>query len=389
MRKLRQITSLYTGVLALVLLSACTQEPLFYYISQEYPPVEPIITGAPSQLVGLGNRVYLSNNDIWYCDLSSSTSYEWKKLENQPEKDVKMVAAITSPSMFLYALGWEGDIWECDVSAAPLSSWTHITQIDNAQQLYGAEDALFVGTFYGEIGAFNGVSGSAVYYIDKTVTPPYYKIGEDKGLLQGAVKSGSNYYLGILSGGIFNIGNALPPAAPLGTATAAAGAQIKGMIGLANDIAAVNANGTLYYSASTGFNKTIEGPGFSGALALWKDTVGNNILLVGLERGTNTSTYAYGYRELNLDGSGNIIAGDTTPHVPGSNTGAATTILPDSSTTAAIGKYPVTSLFAAPASAGDDGHGRPKIFASTLQNGLWSYRVRNNGTPQWNGENNQ
>jgi hypothetical protein len=54
-------------LLLCMLIAACNQAPLFYYISIETAPIEPIIKGAPSEIVELGSppKLYVSNSTIW------------------------------------------------------------------------------------------------------------------------------------------------------------------------------------------------------------------------------------------------------------------------------------------------------------------------------------
>ncbi|MDR2144169.1 MAG: hypothetical protein LBP29_07350 [Treponema sp.] len=121
-------------------------------------------------------------------------------------------------------------------------------------------------------------------------------------------------------------------------------------------------------------------------MARWGHGVDTKILL-GLLDGSGT--FAYGYRELDLNG-GNVSA--TGVFVPGNTAPAAgtertTSIDPGSRETSAIGKHPVNSLYVIPLSNSGDRESRPIIVASTQKEGLWSYRVRRD-VPQWNGEDN-
>jgi hypothetical protein len=123
----------------------------------------------------------------------------------------------------------------------------------------------------------------------------------------------------------------------------------------------------------------------SGALANWSDGT-NYLLLVGLQNSGNGS-YSYGYRELGLGTStSSFINGNL--YIPGEVVALDhpdTSIDPDYRSNAEVGKYPIMALYTATGSSSGDAAGRPVIFASTMMDGLWSYRAHN-GEPQWNGE---
>jgi hypothetical protein len=350
-------------LLPFFLFSACTQEPLFYYIALEYPPIAPIIEGAASPIVKFGNNLYVSNNDIWKCNPAADPPYVWDRIPGPGR--VKTLAVTSGSPEKLYALGWGGEIWEVD----GVNSFIHVTTVPGAQQVYGANATLFIG------------KANETYYLDGS-TPRL--LANVTGLLMGAVWDGTNYYLGTLGGNMYPSG-IFSSTSPSGSFTSVKNANIKGMIKLDNgDVVAVG-TGVIYHGSN--FDDAIYGPGFSGALALWEHN-SKKMLLLGLEQRTGGSIYAYGYRELNLV-NGGIDPGASGIYLPGTDSGGrATSIDPNLRTNAAIGKYPVNSIYAVKDSDSLDGTGRPIIFASTQQNGLWSYRHRNNGGIQWNGEDN-
>ena len=195
-------------------------------------------------------------------------------------------------------------------------------------------------------------------------------------LLTGAVKVDAKYYIATMpkqavdNAGIFEItSDNVSQIKYSGT--------VKSIIASGNSVIAVTADHILY---GTDFNNTIRGVRFTGGMALWNDGT-NKILILGVQG----SGFSCGYREVPLDGSGNINGG---LYLPGDTSGGrATTIDPNIKETAAIRHYDVTALSVIPSSNSRDGAGRPIIIASTQKNGLWSYRVRGS-RPQWNGEDN-
>jgi hypothetical protein len=352
-------------------LTTCTQEPLFYYIHLEYPPIEPIIGGAPTEIVKAGNVLYVANQkSLWEYDMSVLNP-RWVERSKPSSEFIKAVAATTTD---LYVLDVGGSIYKLNGT-----NWDPLGHISGAEQIYGADDRLFIGT------------KSTVY--DETLS----SITGVKGLLRGAIGDNlSGYYICMAEAwasdpdepentGIFTVPG-------LGVAATkvyppSGNVSVKGIINAGTTIVAVTENTIVYQDSIGGFDDDPISPGvsFTGGMALWEHGTEKKILL-GLKKGSGT--FAYGYRELDLDGSGDVI---TKVYEPGNVTdGRTTSIDPGSRETSAIGKHPVTALYAIPSSPAlnsGDSDGRPIIVASTQQNGVWSYRVRQ-GTPQWNGEDN-
>jgi hypothetical protein len=338
-------------------------DPLFWDISNEYPPIEPLIEGAPSPIVNDGAKLYVSNGAVWeYAHGGGDKT--WKKMPSQPPASIKMVATVTSAistNYKLFALGWNGNLYQY------FNGWSRVPGDPGGwERLYGAVDKLFAGTGEGTIQSYGGAFASLTGNIPG-------------GLLTGAAKT-TDYYIstmpkwGTENAGIFRVtsGN---------VSTGEKGGTVKGIIASGTNVIAVATDRVLY---GTNFINTLSGGvDFTGGMALWEHS-GQKILLLGLQRGGGS--YSYGYREVPLDGSGAITSGGI--YVPGDNSGGrATTIDPNTRETAAIGKHPVTALAVIPSSDSGDGAGRPITLASTQKNGLWSYRVRD-GSPQWNGEDN-
>jgi hypothetical protein len=166
--------------------------------------------------------------------------------------------------------------------------------------------------------------------------------------------------------------------------------SVKGIIAVGSTVIAVNAEGQVVYkdgNVSDFSNPITPSVKFTGGMALWEHG-GDKKILLGLLHGSGT--FAYGYRELDLNGSGNVnSSGVFVPGITAPATGLTrtTSIDPGSRETSAIGKHPVNSLYVIPHSDSGDKDGRPIIVASTQKEGVWSYRTRR-GTAQWNGEDN-
>jgi len=174
-----------------------------------------------------------------------------------------------------------------------------------------------------------------------------------------------------------------------------------GLSGAQHTIVAIDRLGTMYTIDSTGasFTSTKKGVGnFStGALALWRNFESDEwlawdpddpstqprpaLLLVGyqgeLVLSTNTG-YTNGYYEfeLNFNNPDEILGGKTEP-----GKSAVSTVNNNERYLTQIGKYPINSFFQTPREIDEN----MTLFASTVNEGLWSYRGRDK-MPQWNAE---
>jgi hypothetical protein len=345
----------------------CTMDPLFFDISREYPPIEPDIKGAPSKIVELNNTLYAANREqIYSFDVSGMPEMKWENLGNPLGGNIRSMAATSNN---VYALNEDGKIYQLSGGA-----WHLVLTVGGAQQIYGANTYLFVG---------NGSSVSV--YDESNLSNSIALTGAGGnipgGLLTGAVYDGSDYYITtshVRSGdntGVFQLA---------GTAwTKKYSGSMKGIIANGTTIYAVSDKGIVVNDAGT--EKVNTGLSLSGALAWWPNTASPTMLLIGLSRSSGVS--GYGYRELEISGGGTLSG----PYVPGDDAGGrSTSIDPKLRETSAIAKHAVNALWVVPVNSppGDSSHdsaGRPVIFASTQQNGVWSYRTRR-GEPQWNGE---
>ncbi|MDR0586482.1 MAG: hypothetical protein LBG26_04520 [Treponema sp.] len=352
--------------------AACTQEPLFWYIYLEYPPIDPIIKGAPTEIVEYNGALYVANREsVWKYNYSGGPNLnQWVQTGSKPSGPILAVAAVNSAgtAVGLYVLVEGGAIYK---STDGGDNWTQGVSKHGAQKIFGAYEKLFIG------------DGSAVYDYESPSTSITGGVG---GLLRGAAWDGTNYYIctagDTQNTGIFTVSGT--------TAIKVYNASVKGIIAVGSTVIAVNSGQHVVYqdSATPNFSGSIStGVKFTGGMALWEHG-GDKKILLGLQDGSGT--FPYGYRELDLDGSGNVnssgvfVPGNTAPTTGPTRT---TSIDPGSRETSAIGKHPVNSLYVIPNSNSGDDASRPIIVASTQKNGVWSYRVRR-GTAQWNGEDN-
>ncbi|MDR2211115.1 MAG: hypothetical protein LBO65_06580 [Spirochaetaceae bacterium] len=355
----------FVGFLLLLwpLLVNCDQEPLFYDISMEIPPIKPLIDGAPSRIVEYNNKIYVSNGILWEYDGSS-----WHKMAQPPGGDVKTVAATTG---YLFALSWNGGLYRWDGS-----TWTQTgTAGTKPEQIFGAGANLYAGALSGSPGTANGY---CILEID-TSTWGVNVIKSSTGLLMGAATNGTNTFLGILYGGIVD-------AASPGAIISSPGNSVIGILNHNGTIVAVTAGGSVEYLDGGTFKTLTSNGDLSGALATWDDGT-DKMLLLGIR--DSSGSYGYGYRELHWDGNpSTVLTADRRLYYPGETT-SLSSVANNIQYTNAIGDHPVTVLYVGTSSwvPRADTESRPIIVASTIKDGLWSYRTRG-GQAQWNGEDN-
>ncbi|MCL1813856.1 MAG: hypothetical protein FWG29_10105 [Treponema sp.] len=316
------------------LLVSCDQEPLFWDIAHEYPPIEPRIKGAPSKIVKFGTNLYVTNGTVWEYTTS------WNRIHSPHTTRDVAVANNT-----LYALGVDGQIYK-------LPTWETYNSDGRVESIFGAGSDLFACSLTGSPGSNYGYTIT----VNGITT-----INRKTGKLMGVVAKGSNIYLGTLGTGMFTYpgsGNDL---------TSVYGGDIIGMASDGTNVYAVTP-GSVYNVEGLPVN---EGGSFSGGIAIWTYK-SSKLLLVGVRR--SGDSFGYGYREINLNTPSGL-------QIPGSSD--ISSVPRSSQYISAIGKNVVNHFWVTDI-AGDNA-GRPIIFASTAKNGLWSYRDRG-GNPQWNGE---
>jgi len=358
--------------------TACDQEPLFWDIAHEYPPIEPIIQGSPSRIVAATYPspdpsqskekpvLYVSNGEIWQCDTNTDDLPMWQIMSPQPRGKIKTLAAPLEG--YLFSLDWDGNIrkWDGTEWSLPLKETE-----GKPEQIFGAGNFLFAGARTGEPGTANGYCILAMEAQNSAMTMK--KIKENTGLLSGAVYDGGDYFLGTQGGGIYktNTPTVLLPDPPL-----TEGSSIIGIIKHDDKIVAITTQREImYYKDKDFIIYTVPGFDFSGAIASWEYD-GKHLLLLGLLN--KSGSFGYGYRELMWDG-GISVPGET----------EISSVERGSQFTSAIGNYGVAALYVLPPNITykADNDERPVVYASTVKNGLWSYR-RRGGRAQWNGEDN-
>jgi hypothetical protein len=335
-----------------LLFLACNQDPIFFEVSLEVAPIPPRISGAPTNIVQVDNKMYVASKRG--STIHQYTSSGWSTPLPSPGGKIIELAATTAN---LYALVGEPGAVTLKCLTLGSSTWQNISGSGNVQTIYGAGEKLFAGAMTG--------TNYAIYY-DNNGTLTLLKA--DTQLLKGAGVDGSKYYRATSGGGIFIYESSVTQATGV-----SATANVVGIINANGTIVAVGRNGYgvsdyILHGNSSGFNAVDTGVKFTGAMATYEKG-GVNLLLLGIQLSSTSTTY--GYRELVLNEDGSPVAFGL--QIPGE---AESSVSDEDQYTVTIGAQPLSAIFQAK-------DGTP--FASTVQEGLWSYR-EHDGKEYWNTE---
>jgi len=369
-------------IVLILLLFSCKQDSIFFDISNEPEPKDPLINGSPTSIITLKNKVYagtkMSNKIYCYADINGVP--EWN--------------TITLPTGYIGQLATDGEnlyvlifqrrdpltssmLRKYDVST---NSWdiTYTVSGYSIQTIYGVGDKIFAGGQYQ-----NNRRNFAIIYFNKTLDSlTVIKYGTS--LLKGAVQNASGtIYLATAGSGMFTFNESSLDTTPV---TGTEKANLNGLINVGGYIVAAGADGTVYTDIAGKFNNVNAGVNFTGAMCVWLDR--NNqfkpsLLLMGI-RGKGTSL-THGYREMVLDN------GKPTFDIKSPGDGSPTSVISKAKYDAGIGTHPIEAILQLPdvnnggplnySSYTGDPSWEPPIFASTSKNGLWAYRKG-----EWNAE---
>ena len=400
-----RVLNLRVIFLTLVFLIAvsCNQDPIFYTIATEVKPQKPKIPGSPTKMVvfkpdGVTSHLYVASG----VGLYRYREGRWHL--NNIFGGMVMDLAVTTDGgsgEYLYVLWSIGNntdtiLYQTDDG----SSWNRVRLGSSAvgypriQSIHADPEStrLFAGAH------MNNIDNYAILYVDNPAAPVLHLLKGNTNMLTGAVSredSGDDYhYLSTNGGGAFRVAD---DSLTAGGAVAesdvslfpdSSGKKFFGMIKLTdvdNTILAIerNALGAFYeMKDDVTFERAsiFVGRYPSGALALWGDPSDPSkklLLIAGIQSGVGSSSYTYGYVEFNL-GSDELPEGTRND----SESGTLKSVSSNDRYKATIGKHPINHLFQAP----DTVDSKMTFFASTQDNGLWSYRNRLNGGWQWNAE---
>jgi hypothetical protein len=348
------------GVLAAFLFFSCDQSPIFYAIYQEVEPKDPRVKGNPTNMVELDEIMYVASrfgkyvhrygNGEWISPIASPGGRNIMELETDG-KSLYALAGDPLGKTEVYVKK-DDDAWDpirFDASGV-------------IQTICGAGDAnggyLFAST---EEGLFSYQTGGEEFS-SESLLPDLPK--ED--IVKGAARLDGMYYVAIVNKGIYTFDGASLSAEPVdGTA----GKPIVGIRVAGNRIVAVSrypsdGAGSLFYGDSSGFTEVNKGVAFSGAMGIWRnpDNPTQSLLLVGIQ--SQTYSTVNGYREILLGDDGSLDVNSLGLRTPGDSSEVSTVSSADRYTST-MGLRVATALYQAPDNT---------LFASTMKNGLWSYR---------------
>jgi len=414
-------------VITAVIIS-CSQDAIFYLISQETAPTIPRIKGSPTKMV-IFEREYTNladplnpilvpimyvasgNSLYWYAQPVGGGDPGWDLSEHQIDQPIKpgdgeRIIDLAATKNFLYALVMRD-------SSSMSFTLKRIGKTDSAWVIIGLNaDYQNMQTIFADSGESVLFAGSrarsnsyAILFLDDSLPDPDQGLSQlniilsvddepmSVRMLNGLAFSNDKFYLSTTGSGIFEVDISAAVAKQLVINDGHDGnnRMFSGIISLSpTSVIAVERFGMIYVLDENGFS-TIKDTGdydmtlgtrSSGALAVWK---GNNdadeekqLLLAGIE----SATYVYGYVEFDLmdDGPLDPMGGRREPGNPGIN--GVSSVDNNARYAGSLGKLPVKHLLQVPFEIDPD----MTLFASTQNSGLWSYRKRGNESAHWNAE---
>jgi len=371
MKKLIKIIILFSIVFALV---SCN-DPIFFIVSEENPILKPFIDGSPTNFVEYNGELYAASGKQIY----SYNGNKWSKWKNLNGRVVGLATADSSLyALYLFKDGGDGRIKNCN-SGSDLD-------LKNVQSIHASNDVLFYCVR--NVGNDNKIDYT-IFYMDSSWI--FRNIANSNSELRGVAFDGTYYYL-CVNEGIYYVEKSQiddPDTLPvLGKDNG-----FTGIIELKNNyIAAITNDGKLYEINNDVANNQVnirEAAKFSdsystGALALWyrNDNTMPSLLLVGRKEiyYSTSSAYTNGYVEITLN--------TTTGGILGSEFNAPGRTSPSSIDNyeryvSSLGKKTINHIIQTPKSIDP----KMTLFASTQQDGVWSYRDRGKGE-LWNAEQN-
>jgi len=396
-------------ILIIFILCACN-DPVYYAISKEDKPIEPRISGAPTNFVIFDGRMYIaSGNTVLSYNYNTGAAdpdkQYWKK-EASPGGNILQIASTdyNSAGGNLYALcttDKDNDgktvIKRFDDSN---SSWTQMGGILNdyakIQDIFAAGDILFVWATL----STSNYDYNILYIKNGADAVNISDNKDDMGIITGAAFNGTSYFLPFTQkkkdkeriSGVYKIDDVNSGVNIINKNTQGNDVNVhfNGIINIdeggSNIILLISRSGYIY-TVNDSINKIDDvfmGRMSTGALAIWrdKDQPDKRLLLAGRQDSLYYSSsygYSYGYMELELDAAGVKTGSNFTE--PGRN--SVSTLSDPERYQSSLGKYPVNYLFQTPS----DIDSNMTMFASTQKNGVWSCRDRdNNNNVYWNAE---
>jgi len=369
--------------LALITIFSCN-DPIFYMAAEQPPLLEPLIKGSPTKFLEHNGLMYVaSGKNLWSFD---GTRWTTIKSFSSIVADI----AVTANDYFYVRLAASNDtLYYADFSLVAVT-WTGIATGLNIQSIFGAGNNLYISARAPNASSnsysISRLTGNGAV-INTAVTD------STAGFINLVYDGTDVYYCSQGSAaGIFRIpSGSLTPQLITGSNSV----EFTGIIRLVSgEIVAItrNNNGQLYSVTSTEV-KAIDGVSLGrpsnsmGALALWTDGT-NHLLLAGTQDITNTAntSHTHGYKELLLSPSGGIQAGNKFEW-PGESEISTVLNKERDKFATSLGKHGVNHIYQSPFLDAKSGSPIRVLFASTQQDGVWSYRDRGDDSGwHWNAE---
>ena len=382
---------LFPVMISAFIILSCAQDPIFYDLSIEPVPKVPIIAGSPTNMAVVNGKIYVGSRNsrrIYFYDGNRWTSM------GTPGGTLGQLA--TDGTSYLYALVYPNGeptsssvIKRYDVLGGQWDGVEISVPGYSIQSLFCTDDTVFAGCQVN-----SDRQSYAIMYCDLDLSSSPLISGTS--LLTGVAKGPVITLLATLGGGVLKFDGSSTSLIPQ---TNTAGKLLRGIIYTGDTVGTYVAVGNdtdgsgSVYQSDTGDDFTVisTGPTFTGALSVWKKyDEGAGIwqpalLLLGIHGQLTSLTH--GYREMLLDTTGNVISGIKNP-----GSGTPTSVTSQAKYDASLGVNPVEAILQVPdiseggpldyaGAIAQDPSWQPPMFASTAQNGVWSYR-----SEQWNAE---
>jgi len=353
-------------------------DPIFDTVFQETPILKPFINGSPTNFAAFNGSLYVASGKKIF--VYNGTWSEWTKLGDR-------IGALAATDSSLYALYLEKDT---NPKIKNLTSGA-ILSLSNVQSIHAVGDILFASV---RTSADKANTDTYDIYYKKEADAGFTAIslvipeGKTSSWLVGVASNISNYYLCTIYG-IYRVDKTTFDTSL--TSTPSVNDEFTGIISLENNyIAVISKSGRLYEIDSANNVRTVISSEFTdsrsstGAITVYKNTDNKpSLLLVGRKETsyTTSSGYTNGYVEITLDPETGKISGSQF-NEPGK--AAPSSVVGDKSYeryVSSLGKKTVNHIIQTPLSTDPN----MRLFASTQQNGVWSYRDRGEGMV-WNAE---
>ena len=370
--------------LGLVVLS-CSQDSIFFNVSIEIKPKDPLIAGSPTNIVVFNNQVFSGTRTGEKIFMYNGSS--WTPISSAGGSTG---GGLATDGTSLYAGIFPGR----DPHGSPVikkytgTGWDAIDMGTSGgyyvQSIYGAGNTIFAG---GQDKS-NYLNYAILAYTSGGSLKP---ILEGTSFLMGAAAIGTDVYLATAGSGVYKFDSTNPTTPPV--AISGTDSVVTGIIETGGVIVVVSSNGGIYTlnpgAGETSFSTLLTtSEKFSGGMCVWSIYAGATgtptLLLLGVQGQSTSTSTNNGYRELLLDQATGKPLVPGSIKIPGNENPPTSAPDKQAKYEASIGTRAVTAILQAPPGVMPgtvSNENDLPVFASTQRNGLWACR---NG--EWNAE---